>query len=53
MYGPVEVDEVYVGGLEKNKHAKKRRQAGRGAVGKAPVMGLRDRDTGNRSGVGG
>ena len=43
--GPVEVDETYVGGLNKNRHAKNKIKGG-GTVGKTPVIGLRDRATG-------
>ena len=44
--GPVEVDEAYMGGSEKNKRAHQKLHAGRGTVGKAPVVGVKDRKTG-------
>ena len=43
--GPVEVDETYMGGREKNKHGDKKIKAGRGTVGKTAVVGMRDRPT--------
>ena len=43
LSGIVEVDEAFVGGRERNKHSVKKLRAGRGTVGKQPVIGLRER----------
>ena len=45
--GPVEVDETYMDGLEKNKHDRKKQHAGRGYIGKMGVAGVRSRAIGH------
>ena len=43
--GPVQIDELYVGGLNRNRHKSKRPRIGGGSIGKTPVVGIVDRPT--------
>ena len=43
LRGDIEIDECFIGGKEANKHEANKLKMGRGAVGKIPVIGLRER----------
>jgi transposase-like protein len=43
LRGIIEIDETFVGGKETNKHVSKKLKAGRGTIGKTPVIGMRER----------
>jgi len=45
--GPIEADETYMGGKEKNKHNKDKVKKGRGTVGKTAIIGVKDMETNN------
>lgn len=51
LKGIIEIDEAFFGGKEANKHERKKLHAGRGAVGKVAVLGMREREGRTRAKV--
>src|SRR4029077_18966088 len=43
LAGIIEMEQSCVGGIENNKHEHKKLKAGRGTIGKTPVLGMRER----------
>ena len=43
LTGVVEMDEVYIGGKESNRHESKKLNKGRGSAGKTPIIGMREK----------
>ncbi len=43
LRGIFAIDETYISGKERNKHGNNKKRAGRGTVGKTPVLGVRER----------